>query len=142
MPGGYFFINKTFPIPDPFPSFTGMKKRPLSVTLIAALYILSGISGIVYHAGEWMDHIAGDDVLAFAVRVLAIVAGAYALRASAWARWVMVAWIAYHVFLSFFHSAQEIIVHLVVTLITIAALFNKSANDFFRKSLEAPGPGS
>ncbi len=33
------------------------------------------------------------------------------LRGSNWARWLALAWIAFHVFLSFLHSWQQVLVH-------------------------------
>jgi len=107
-------------------------KRPLTVTLINALYIVAGITGIAYHATDWTSgEIRSDDVLAFAIRLLAIVGGVFALRGANWARWLLLAWIVYHVFLSFHHDTAETIMHVVITVVTVLCLFNKRAREFF-----------
>lgn len=107
-------------------------KRPLSVTLISSLFILAGISGIVYHASEWRDLAEQPEViLTFIVRLLAIVGGVFALRGNNWARWLLTAWIAYHVVLSFYHATSELAMHAVLMAVTIVALFNRKAGHYF-----------
>ena len=101
-------------------------KRPLSVTLIAIVFIVAGIVGVIYHANEWKD-------LVVAVRVIAIIGGINVLRGSNIARWVLVAWIVYHVVLSFFHSTAELVTHIAVTIVVLIALFNPKANLFFNR---------
>ena len=109
-------------------------KRPISVTLISILFIASGIAGIVYHASEWKTMgMQRETIWAFAVRLLAIAGGIFALRGSNIARWVLVIWILYHVALSFFHSGMELITHTAVALVVLLALFNAKANLYFKK---------
>ena len=108
-------------------------KRPLSVTLIAALFIIAGISGIVYHFPEWKQFgIHSETVWPFVVRLTAIVAGIFLLRGSNVARWVLVAWIVYHVGLSFFHSTSELLTHVAVTVVVVVGLFNRKASQYFK----------
>ena len=107
-------------------------KRPLAVTLISCLFILSGIAGIIYHASE-LKEIATrpEEVWVLVVRLLAIVGGIYTLRGANWARWLLVAWIVYHVILSFYHSAAELAMHAVLMVVVLIALFHKGANAYF-----------
>src|SRR5688572_21812893 len=89
-------------------------KRPLSVTLISYLFIISGVVGIIYHASELKEIATRRDVIwVLTVRLLAVVGGIYALRGATWARWLLVAWIVYHVILSFYHSTAELAMHAV-----------------------------
>jgi hypothetical protein len=74
-------------------------KRPLSVTIIACVYIAVGAIGFVYHFTEFhaRDAFQYDAVWVELVRFLAITAGAFMLRGHNWARWLALAWIAFHV---------------------------------------------
>ena len=110
-------------------------KRPLSVALTAALFIVAGISGIVYHFPEWKQvGFNSDTVWPFVVRLTAIVAGVFLLKGSNVARWVLVGWIVYHVGLSFFHSTSEVLTHVAVTIVVVVALFNSKANQYFKNA--------
>jgi hypothetical protein len=110
-----------------------LMKRPFSITLISIVYIVAGISGIIYHAAELKNLIADPGVSwVFTVRLAAVVGGWFALRGMNWARWLLVAWIAYHVFLSFHHTMTEIAIHLLITVLTFLALFTTKANNYFK----------
>ncbi len=65
------------------------------------------------------------------VSAAAIVSGAYMLRGINWARWLAMAWIAFHVVLSFFHSWPEFAVHGVIFVAFAIILFLPEANRFF-----------
>jgi hypothetical protein len=107
--------------------------RPLAVTLIAWVYIVMGAVGFVYHARELMPPISRDSLLVEPVRLIAIVCGIYLLRGRNWARWLTVVWMAYHVVLSLFHSADQVAVHSVfLAAIAYLLFFRPEANRFFR----------
>jgi len=111
-----------------------MNKRSLSVTLISCLFIAAGTMGIIYHAAELKQIATNHEVIwILIIRLLAIVGGVFALRGANWARWLLVAWIGYHVVISFFHTSAEVIMHAVIMIITLVALFNPKANAYFRK---------
>jgi hypothetical protein len=76
-----------------------MNQRPLSVTIVAALLILAGMIGFAYHLTEFVSRsrLQSDDLWVLAVRLLAIAYGVFLLRGRNWARWLAIAWIAYHV---------------------------------------------
>src|SRR5271166_4504148 len=76
-----------------------MNKRPLSITLLSYLLIAVGAGGFVLHFCEsYKRHsIASDDVWVLAVSLIAIVCGVFLLRGKDWARWLSMAWIAFHV---------------------------------------------
>jgi hypothetical protein len=77
-------------------------KRPLSVTILGCVYIGVGSVGFVYHLREILARHAFryDDLLVELIEFVAIVCGAFMLRGHNWARWVALAWIAFHVVLS------------------------------------------
>lgn len=111
-----------------------MNKRPLSVTLISCLFIGAGTMGIIYHAAELNEAASNPEMIGvLTVRLLAIVGGIFVLLRANWARWLLMAWIISHVIISFFHTPAEVIMHIVVTVIAGAALFNTKANAYFSK---------
>jgi hypothetical protein len=125
-----FTLWKAFKIP----LFLTMKHRPLSVTLICLLFIVSGLAGIIYHASELKNISAQkEEIWILVLRILAIVGGLFALRGANWARWLLLVWIVYHVILSFSHSTVELIMHVILAILVVIALFHKKANLFFQR---------
>jgi len=109
-----------------------LARHPLSVTLVAYLFLASGIVGIAYHARELATP-GLDAWLVLFVRVLAIVAGAGMLRGANWARWLAIVWMAYHVVLSAWHSTSELITHVAVFVVVAYALTRADARMYFRR---------
>jgi membrane protein implicated in regulation of membrane protease activity len=56
------------------------------------------------------------------------------LRGSNWARWLAIAWLAYHVVLSAFHGWQETIVHFLFFAGVAYLLFRPNASAYFGRS--------
>jgi len=111
-----------------------MNRRPISVTVIAWIYILVGIGGIATHITDLSPRnpFELEAVGALVVRLLGVVSGIFMLRRSNWARWLAVAWIAFHVGLSAFHSRQELFVHTVIFGLMTFFLFRPRVNEYFR----------
>ena len=109
-------------------------KRPLSVTILAAVYIAVGIIGFGYHFAEFRarDAFQYDAVLVELTEFLAIVCGAFMLRGSNWARWAALAWMAFHVMLSAFHAWFELAVHGFFLAVIAWVLFRPDAVRYFR----------
>ena len=78
--------------------------------IVACLYILVGTVGLVFHFKELL---AGhSDAWGIEItELLALVSGIFLLRGQNWARWLALAWIAFHVVLSAFHPLGELAVH-------------------------------
>ena len=108
-----------------------MVQRPLSVSIIGWLYILTGAAGMVYHFIS-PDFFGVDHLLILGIRLLAIIGGIFVLRRTNWARWLIMAWIAYHVILSFWHSIPEVLMHGLIFLLTAYCLFNVRAAKYFK----------
>jgi hypothetical protein len=111
-----------------------MKKRPLSITIIGWLFVVAGTIGLVYHATEFKlgDSFQYDVVMVCLIRVVAIVCGVFVLRGYNWARWGLLAWIAYHVILSIFHSTSQLVTHVLVLAVVGYFLFRPKASTYFQ----------
>lgn len=120
-----------------------MKHRPLSITITGYLFIAAGLTGIAYHATEINVHhlLEGDLLWALLVRLLAVVGGGLLLRGSNPGRWLLLAWLAYHVVLSAFHSTGEMAMHALLLVIIAYVLYRPPASAFLRTSSHKRGPG-
>lgn len=108
--------------------------RPLAVTILGCLYIAVGTIGFVSHASEIRSRHAFqyDDVWVELVEVIAILSGTFMLRGHNWARWLALAWIAFHVILSAFHSWGEFAIHGLFCAAIAWFLFRPEAARYFR----------
>lgn len=112
-----------------------MKARPLPVTIIAIIYIVAGAVGFTYHFPDFLNHPLRFDTLGVElIRLLAIVAGAFLLRGHAWARWVAIAWIAFHTVLGALHSFEQFAVHCALMAIIAWCLLRPGSTKFFRRA--------
>ena len=98
--------------------------RPLAVTILAWVYIAVGTGGFFTHLsdGMWVE----------LVEIAAVIAGAFLLRGKNWARWLAVAWMAFHVILSAFHTVRELVVHSLFLAVIAWILFRPEAARYFR----------
>ena len=111
-------------------------KRPWSVPLMSYLFIVVGVVGFIYHAGELkVESISSnlEPIWILVVRLLAIIGGVFVWRGMNWARWLLLAWILYHVILSFFHPISELVTHVLVMIIVALSLFHPKTTAYFRK---------
>lgn len=108
-------------------------RRPISVWIIACLYLAVGVLGFVFHFRSLLA-MERDTIVVEATELLAIVAGAFLLLGRNWARWLALAWIAFHVILSIFHPIRELIVHAVLCVLIAWGLFHSGATQYFRRA--------
>ena len=115
-------------------------KRPLAVTIIACVYIAVGTIGFVYHFTEFRarDAFQYDAVWIELVRLLAIIAGAFMLRGHNWARWLALAWIAFHVIIGALHSLPQFAIHCLFCAVIAFFLFRPDAARYFRGGSAKP----
>lgn len=112
-----------------------MSKRPLSVTGVAWLFIAVGAVTFVYHApGLLHPHL--DDFLIEVTELVALVAGLFMFRRQNWARWLALAWMAFHVVLSAFPPFHGLAVHVLIFGGIAWLLLRSDAAQYFRE----PGP--
>jgi hypothetical protein len=114
-----------------------VNKCPHAVTAIGLLFLMTGLLGLVYHASDFRTQspFQYDLVWVCLVRLLAVIGGVFLLRAHNWARWLLVIWMAYHVFLSALHSWSQVIVHALLLGVFVFFLFRPSASLYFRGPL-------
>ncbi len=110
-----------------------MNKRPISVTMIAWLYMAVGAAGFVYHLGEFKaGEVPRYDVLGIElVSLAAAVCGAFMLRGKNWARWIALAWMGFHVIVSVFHSLPQFAIHCLFFALIAWVLFRPDAARYF-----------
>lgn len=104
------------------------KKIPISVIVIACLYLAVGAGGFALHFKELR---APDGIWVEVTEFLAIVCGAFLLRAQNWARWLAIAWMGFHVAISFGVFSQ-LAVHSLFLVLIVWCLFRADAARFFR----------
>jgi uncharacterized membrane protein len=102
------------------------------VTIIGCIFIAVGVVGLVYHAGEIRTARPAEYIPICFVRLLAVVGGVFLLRGHNWARWLLVAWMAFHVALSVMHTPVELIMHAVLLVVIAFFLFRPKVSAYFR----------
>ncbi|HET9528332.1 MAG TPA: hypothetical protein VFO99_19305 [Pyrinomonadaceae bacterium] len=116
-----------------------MKARPLSVTIISWLFMVFGsvalLSGLLPLTGantaqliaefktHWMVHLS---------RLLQIAGGLFMLHGHNWARWLIVAWIVFHIVIGALHGWLQLLIHVVIFSVILFFLFRRNASEYFR----------
>jgi hypothetical protein len=106
-----------------------MKSRPLSITIISWIFIIFGsialLSGVLPLAdlkSHWYVHLS---------RILQIVAGVFMLYGRNWARWLLVAWIAFHIVVGALNGITSLVMHVVIFSVILFFVFRRDANVYF-----------
>ena len=125
-------------------------RRPHSITAVAWLFIAVGTVGLLKDIWPLVTHVAAqqiaklradglaDIVPAWTSRVLAIVGGVALLRGHSWARWLLVAWMVFHVVLSLVHDLPELVIHVAIFAPVLFLLFRRSMGPWFHGGDAAP----
>lgn len=117
-------------------------KRPIVVTILAFLLMLTGAAGLVgdsTHFKSLPAHFYETMGIA-ALHGIAIVAGAFLLRGHNWARWLAIAWITFHLGISLWHSAEELLIHFIVFALFLWALFRGKSGKYFSRTQRSAPP--
>jgi hypothetical protein len=117
-----------------------MNRRPLSITLLSWLLIAVGVFGTASHFVEFRTHAPTPSELFWIsfLGLLAVLAGVFLLRGANWARWLALAWMAFHVGISVFHPRLELIIHSALLVLFIWVLFRPAARVYFGARPAAP----
>jgi hypothetical protein len=107
------------------------KRRPLAVTILGWLYIGVGSIGFVAHLTDLLAF-QYDAIYIEFTELVAIVCGAFILRGQNWARWLALAWIAFHVVVSAFHAFPELAIHCLFCALIAWFLFRPETTQYFR----------
>ncbi len=110
--------------------------RPITVTVLGLIYILVGAGGFVAHFGELRSGnvVTFDGIGIESLEVMAIVAGAFLIQARNWARWLAIAWMAFHVAISVINSWSEVAIHAAFLILIAWLLFRRDAVIYFRRT--------
>jgi hypothetical protein len=116
-----------------------MKKAPLPVIVISVLIMLAAVFGLY---GVWLNFAShtisrNQALLVVVVNLLGVVAGTLTLRGRNWARWLAVAWMAFHVVISVGHALGELTVHAVLLVLFAYGLFRADARAWFQSNAPA-----
>lgn len=106
-----------------------MKRRPLDLTLLAWLLIATGVAASAFHLSNAI-HLHAEVWMAL-VQMTAVIAGIFLLRGHNWARWLALAWMAFHVAISIGHPLQQLLVHSLLLVGFAVILLRKSARMYF-----------
>jgi hypothetical protein len=104
-------------------------KRPLSILVLASLYIAIGTMGFANHFPR-PPAFHYEDVWIEGTELLAFVAGLFMLRGHNWARWLALAWMTFHVAISF-PVVRQIAVHSLFLAVIVWLLFQSRAGQYF-----------
>ena len=104
--------------------------RPLAVIIIACVYILTGAFGFAAHLGD-LRVPQFDGIGVELIRLLAVVAGVFLLLGRNWARWLALAWMAFHVVISIFNSLGQVAVHGAFLAVIAWFLFRPEVSWYF-----------
>jgi hypothetical protein len=107
-------------------------KRPFQITVLGWLFIVVGILSTTYHLlkgslDPWMVPIV-------IVGIIAIVAGVFLLRGARWARWLLLAWLAFHVVVSALNSLSDAMPHVVLLLVVGYFLLGPPTSKYFQRA--------
>jgi hypothetical protein len=111
--------------------------RPLSITILAVIYIAVGIMGFAYHFRELLA-LQRDSPWVELVELIAITCGVFMLRGHNWARWLALAWILFHVIVSAFNSLHQFLMHSLICAIIAWILLHPTAARYFRRAPAEP----
>jgi hypothetical protein len=110
-----------------------VNQRPIAVTGIAWLFIAVGTAMFLFHSPGLL-HPHWDDFLVEFTELLALLAGIYMLRKKNWARWLALAWMAFHIVLSAFPPFKGLVVHVLIFAGITYLLLQSDAAEYFRGS--------
>ena len=103
--------------------------RPFGVTFLGWLFIAVGSLSVAYDLKNGLDRWA---ILIAGVSFIAIIAGLFLLKGRNWARWLLLAWLAFHVLVGALHSPSNSIAHLVLFAVIAYFLLTPPASTYFR----------
>lgn len=104
-------------------------QRPPAVTVIGWLYIVIGGGTFASQFPSLLRGAAASGWVEL-VEALAILAGIFLLRGHNWARWLAVAWLAFHVAISY-PAAGKLAIHAVFLAAIAWFLFRPAAGRYF-----------
>lgn len=100
--------------------------------MLGWLFIAVGILSTIHHLLKSpLDRWTVPIVL---VGTIAIVAGVFLLRGARWARWLVLAWLAFHVVVSALNSLWDAMPHFVLLVVVGYFLLGPPTLEYFRST--------
>jgi len=113
-----------------------VNKRPMTVTIIAWLLIVTGVFRFGVHFRELLSQksFPVEDLWIPIVGLLSAVPGAFILLGRNWARWLALALMAFQVAIMFGDSVQKVAAHVLLFSLIAYSLFRNDATAYFQRS--------
>lgn len=120
-----------------------MMRRPPSITVVGWIFVAAGAAAMLKDiwplltpdAARQLAKLKADGLAdigpAWTSRLLAIVGGIALLHGHNWARWLLVAWMVFHIGLSALHSTTEVLLHAAFFLPLSYLMFRRSSEPWF-----------
>jgi hypothetical protein len=119
-----------------------VEKRPWSIVVIGLLFIVLGTLTLIHAAWglvstqerltdlqhHWMIYLSA---------VAAIVGGAFLIKGQNWARWLLVAWMAFHIVVGALHGIGPLLTHVVIFSVILFFLFRRPASSYLAQNSQA-----
>jgi hypothetical protein len=126
LAAAHSFTGEKF-VTDPYNLWL-MPQRPLSITIISWLFIVFGAIALI--SGLWTTDLTSHWYVHLS-RFLQIVAGVFMLYGRNWARWLLVAWMAFHIVVGALHSVLFLLMHVAIFSVILFFLFRRQASAYF-----------
>ena len=113
-----------------------MRKSSPSILVVGVLFLALGVLDVWRGVAPLFDghsRLAGDDLLVLAIGIAALIGGTFVLRGRNWARWLLAAWMAFHVAISV-GKPTALVAHLVIFGFIAFLLFRPPASAHFGSS--------
>jgi hypothetical protein len=114
--------------------------RPRTVTILGWLFVVVGMASlgrqlVTMHGGRpaLVASLPGDFWYAAISAAVAAVSGAFILRGARWARWLLGAWLVFHVAIGLVHGVFTLVVHALLAAVVLWLLFRAPATAWFRQ---------
>jgi hypothetical protein len=107
-------------------------KRPFSVIFLGYLFIAVGIAALIYQLIKGTLDFWIIAIVLF--ELVAVLAGFFLLKGRNWARWLLMAWVAIHVYIGAQHSLSAGVPHLLLLIAIGYFLFTPPDSQFFRSA--------
>lgn len=104
--------------------------RPMAVLLVSCLFMAVGAIEFIVHLPQ-LTTLTSDSVWVELTEMLAFVAGVFLFRGHNWARWLALAWMAFHVVISF-PVVRQVVTHSIIFALIAWLLFRPEARRYFR----------
>ena len=109
-------------------------KRPISITILAWLYIAVGALTTGAHYLDFRTHkpMVNEFVWITVLGAAAVLAGAFMLRGQNWARWLALLWMATHVVISALYLMHGLLIHSVLLVLIAYLLFRRETREYLK----------